>query len=337
MRTFAALKKDQMPNAIITAVGGYVPDQILSNHDLEKMMDTSDEWITTRTGIKERRVMPKDEAVSDIGLRVVNQLLEKSGTNPDEIDMLISATCTADHIIPDSANTICYKSGINNAWAYDLNAACSGFVFALYTASQFIETGRYKKIIVCGAEKLTPFMNYEDRTTSILFGDGGGGVLLEATDEPLGIMDAVLDGDGEGAKFLNIAAGGSLIPITPEVLEKKQHCIYQEGKHVFKRAVNGMAGTIRQVMDRNSLQIDDIDWIVPHQANKRILNSVADHLDYPKEKVMMNIHKYGNTSAGTIPLCLWEYEDQLKRGDNVMLTAFGGGFTWGSLYLKWAY
>ena len=326
-----------MANAIITAVAGYVPDQILSNRDLEKIMDTSDEWIQSRTGIQARRVMPSNEAVSDIGAYVVRDILKKSGTKPEEIDLLICATCTADYILPDSANSICFKTGLRNAFGFDLNAACSGFVFALHTASQFIQTGAYKKVIVVGAEKLTSYMNYEDRTTSILFGDGGGGVLLERGGKDEGIIDAVLKGDGEGCKFLKIEAGGSLYPPTKERLELKMQYISQDGKNVFKRAVTGMAETITEVMRRNRLKKEDVNWVVPHQANERIVTAVASQIDYPMDRVMLNISRYGNTSAGTIPLCLWEYEDHLKKGDNVILTAFGGGFTWGSLYLKWAY
>lgn len=326
-----------MRHAIITAVGGYVPDTVLSNFDLEKLMDTNDEWIRTRTGIRERRVMPPNQAVTEIGYRSVLQILEKSGTDPAEIDLLICATCTSDYILPDSANGICFKAGLLNTYGYDLNAACSGFVFALFTAAQFIESGRHKKIIVVGAEKLTSYMNYEDRATSIIFGDGGGAVLLEASDESLGVVDAVLKGDGDGCRFLKIPAGGSLNPVNEERLAKRENFVFQDGKSVFKRAVNGMASTIKEVAQRCDLALDDIDWIVPHQANERIISAVADQLDYPREKVMLNIDKFGNTSAGTIPLCLWEYEDQLKKGDRVILTAFGGGFTWGSLYLKWAY
>lgn len=325
-----------MPNAIITAVAGYVPDQILSNLDLEKMMDTNDEWIKTRTGISERRVLPENEAVSHIGERLVRDLLAKSQSSPEDIEMLVCATCTGDYILPDTANNICYKAGLSEAFGFDINAACSGFVFALYTASQFIQTGRYKKVIVIGAEKLTSYMNYEDRTTSILFGDGGGGVLLEAGEE-YGVIDATLKGDGIGCSMLRIDGGGSLNPLNHERIDQKMHYVTQDGKQVFRRAVGGMSGTIQEVLKRNNLTSEDIHWIVPHQANERIIRAVADSMDFPMDKVMMNIEKYGNTSAGTIPLCLWEYEPRLKKGDNIMLTAFGGGFTWGSLYLKWAY
>ncbi len=326
-----------MTHAIITAVGGYVPQEVLSNFDLEKMMDTSDEWIRTRTGIRERRVMPGDQAVTEIGHRSVMQILEKTGIDPLEVDLLICATCTSDYLLPDSANGICFRSGLHNAYGFDMNAACSGFVFALYTAAQFIESGAHQKVIVVGAEKLTSYLNYEDRTTSIIFGDGGGAVLVEASEDRQGVIDAVLKGDGDGCRFLRIHAGGSLYPATHERLENRENYIFQDGKSVFKRAVQGMAGTIEDVMKRNGLSLDEIDWIVPHQANERIIKAVSDLLGYPREKVMLNIDKYGNTSAGTIPLCLWEYEDKLKPGDKIILTAFGGGFTWGSLYLKWAY
>ncbi len=325
-----------MPKAAITAVGGYVSDQVLSNHDLEKIMETNDEWITTRTGIKERRVLPKDQAVSDIGVNVVKQLLEKSNSAKEEIDLLICATCTGDYIIPDTANNICYKAGLTNTFGYDLNAACSGFLFALFTGAQFIETGRYKKVIVIGGEKMTSYMNYEDRTTSILFGDGGGGVLLEPSEE-YGVIDAVLKGDGVGCEMLRIEAGGSLNPFNQERLDNREQFVRQDGKQVFKRAVTGMSETVKQIMSKHTLDSSDVNWIVPHQANERIISSVVRQLDFPMERVMLNIAKYGNTSAGTIPLCLWEYENKLNQGDNVILTAFGGGFTWGSLFLKWAY
>ena len=325
-----------MPRAAITAVGGYVSDQVLSNSDLEKIMETNDEWITSRTGIRERRVLREDQAVSDIGVHVVAQLLQKTGTDKNDIDLLICATCTGDYIIPDTANNICYKAGLTNTFGYDINAACSGFLFALYTGAQFIETGRYKKVIVIGGEKMTSYMNYEDRTTSILFGDGGGGVLLEPSDD-YGVIDAILKGDGIGSQMLKVNAGGSLNPINEERLKNKEQYVTQDGKQVFKRAVMGMSDTVSEVMQKNNLRAEDVKWIVPHQANERIIASVARQLDFPMSRVMLNIAKYGNTSAGTIPLCLWEYEDRLKKGDNVILTAFGGGFTWGSLYLKWAY
>jgi len=327
-----------MTNAIITAVSGYVPDQVLSNSDLEKIMDTNDEWITTRTGIRERRVMPDDQAVTYIGTRTVQDILVKKDIDPDSIDLVICATCTGDYILPDCANSICHATGLNKAFGFDINAACSGFVFAVYTAAQFIKTGTYKRVIVIGAEKLTSYMNYEDRTTSIIFGDGGGGVLIEASEEEgLGIIDASLEGDGSGKDYLRIDAGGSLNPISHERINGREQYVQQDGKRIFKRAVSGMATSMQEVMRRNNLTNDDLRWVVPHQANLRIITSVAKLIDFPMDRVMVNIEKYGNTSAGTIPLCLWDYEDQLKKGDGVMLTAFGGGFTWGSLFLRWAY
>ncbi len=327
-----------MPQAVILGVSGFVPDRILSNADLEKMMDTSDEWISSRTGIKERRVLDDDKAVVHIGVQSVKGILQKTGLDPTEVDMVICATCTGDYILPDCANSICHKAGLTRAFGFDISAACSGFIFALYTAAQFIETGAYKKIIVIGGEKLTSYMDYTDRTTSIIFGDGGGGVLLGASEEEgLGIIDAELHGDGRGCEMLRVDGGGSLHPIRGKVDPNHKPYVSQEGKTVFKRAVQGMSSTIKTVMDRNDLDNSDIAWLVPHQANLRIIHSVANMMDFPLEQVMINIEKYGNTSAGTIPLCLSDYESQLKKGDGVMLTAFGGGFTWGSIFLRWAY
>ena len=324
--------------AAITGVGGYVPDDVLTNADLEKMVDTTDEWITTRTGIKERRILrTPGKATSDMGLEVVRQLLEKTGTKPEEIDLLICATVTPDTTFPDTANTILDKAGAKNAFGFDINAACSGFLFALTTGAKFIESGMYKKVIVIGADKMSAIVDYSDRSTCIIFGDGAGGVLLEPNTEGNGVIDAVLRSDGSGREFLHMKAGGSLKPATPETVANKEHFVFQDGKPVFKAAVTGMVTTVNQVLARNNMTTEDIDWLVPHQANMRIINSVGDMLDFPMDKVMVNIQKYGNTTAGTLPLCLWEYESQLKKGDNLMLTAFGGGFTWGSLYLKWAY
>ncbi len=324
--------------AAITGVGGYVPDDVLTNADLEKMVDTTDEWITTRTGIKERRILrTPGKATSDMGVEVVRQLLEKTGTKPEEIDLLICATVTPDTTFPDTANTILDKAGAKNAFGFDINAACSGFLFALTTGAKFIESGMYKKVIVIGADKMSAIVDYSDRSTCIIFGDGAGGVLLEPNTEGNGVIDAILKSDGSGREFLHMKAGGSLKPATPETVANKEHFVFQDGKPVFKAAVTGMVTTVNQVLARNNMTTEDIDWLVPHQANMRIINSVGDMLDFPMDKVMVNIHKYGNTTAGTLPLCLWEYESQLKKGDNLMLTAFGGGFTWGSLYLKWAY
>ncbi len=324
--------------AAITGVGGYVPEDILSNTDLEKMVDTTDEWITTRTGIKERRILKDpNKATSDMGVEVVKQILEKKGISPDEIDMLICATVTPDTTFPDTANTILSKVGAKNAFGYDINAACSGFLYALTTGAKFIESGMYKKVIVIGADKMSSIIDYTDRSTCIIFGDGAGGVLLEPNTEGLGFVDAVLRGDGAGREFLHMKAGGSLKPATAETVANKEHYVFQDGKPVFKAAVTGMVSTVNQVLERNHITVDDIDWLVPHQANMRIINSVGDMLEIPKEKVMVNISKFGNTTAGTLPLCLWDYESKLKKGDHIMFTAFGGGFTWGSVLVKWAY
>ncbi|HRO08059.1 MAG TPA: beta-ketoacyl-ACP synthase III [Saprospiraceae bacterium] len=325
-------------HAAITGVGGYVPDDVLTNADLEKMVDTNDEWITTRTGIKERRIL-KDpsKATSDMGVEAVNQLLQKTNTQASDIELLICATVTGDMVFPDTANTILDKVGAKNAFGFDINAACSGFLYALTTAAKFIESGMYKKVIVVGADKMSSIVDYEDRATCIIFGDGAGAVMLEPTDEESGIMDSLLKADGAGREFLHMKAGGSLKPPSAETVANKEHYVYQEGKSVFKAAVNGMVSTTNQVLERNNLEIDDISWLVPHQANMRIINSVGDMLGIPAEKVMVNIHKYGNTTAATIPLCLSEYEPQLKKGDYLILTAFGGGFTWGSILIKWSY
>jgi 3-oxoacyl-[acyl-carrier-protein] synthase-3 len=323
--------------AVITAVGGFVPEDVLTNFDLEKMVDTTDEWITTRTGIKERRILKGEgKATSYMGVKVVEEILKKRGISADEIDMLICATVTGDMVFPDTANTILDKIGAKNAFGYDINAACSGFLYALTTGSKFIESGTYKKVIVLGADMMSSIVNYKDRTTCIIFGDGGGGFLLEPSEkEGYGVIDSILKADGSGRAYLHMKAGGSLKPASPESVNNMEHYVYQDGKPVFKAAVTGMVSTIKELLERNQLSIDDIDWLVPHQANMRIINSVADMLDFPKEKVMINIHKFGNTTAGTLPLCIWEYENRLKKGDKIILTAFGGGFTWGSTYLVW--
>jgi 3-oxoacyl-[acyl-carrier-protein] synthase III len=324
--------------AAIKGVGGYVPDHILSNEDLAKMVDTSDEWIVSRTGIKERRIINDPKVgTSDLGARAVLNLIEKTGIDPNEIELLICATIKGDMPVPDTANTILDKVGAKNAWGFDINAACSGFLFALTTASQFIETGRHKKVVVVGADVMSSVVNYEDRTTCILFGDGAGAVLLEANDEGYGLRDSVLKGDGSGRNLLYIKGGGTLYPMTEDFIKTKEQYIYQDGKSVFKYAVNGMSGAIRELMDRNDLTKSDISWIVPHQANKRIINAIGESLDFPMERVMTNIIRYGNTTAATLPLCLWDYEKQLVKGDNLLFTAFGGGFTWGATYLRWAY
>lgn len=323
--------------AAITGVQGYVPDDILSNKDLEKMVDTNDEWITSRTGIKERRILKTPGmTASDMGKIMVEGLLEKTGTHPDEVELVICATITGDLVFPDTANTICDKVGIRNAFGFDIHAACSGFLFGLNVGSKFIETG-YKKVIVVGMDKMSSIIDYTDRTTCVIFGDGGGAVMLEPNEEGNGIIDAVLHGDGGGRHFLHMKAGGSALPASQETIDKRLHYVYQEGKTVFKQAVKGMVSSVQDVMSRNGLSSADLDWVVPHQANMRIITTVAEDLGVPLDKVMINIQKYGNTTSGTLPLCLWEWEDKLSKGDNLVLTAFGGGFTWGATLLKWAY
>lgn len=323
--------------AAITAVHGYVPEYILTNQELETMVDTSDEWITTRTGIKERRILKGGRATSDMGVEAVKGLLEKRGIQPEEIDLVICATVTPDMPFPATANIISDKVGAKNAWGYDLNAACSGFIFALATGAQYIESGMHQKVVVVGADMMSSIINYEDRTTCIIFGDGAGAVLLEANHEGLGVMDSILRSDGSGRHYLRQAAGGSACPASIETVTNKQHYVYQEGKAVFKFAVVNMAEVSAEIMERNQLGPEDIAWLVPHQANKRIIDATAERMGVGPEKVMVNIEKYGNTTAGTIPLCLWDWEDKLKKGDNLILSAFGGGFTWGAVYLKWAY
>ena len=324
--------------AAITAVNGYVPEDKLTNADLEKIVDTNDEWIIARTGIKERRIL-KDptKASSDLGAEAVKGLLKKRGISPDEIDMVICATATPDHLFPSTANIISDKCGIKNAWSYDIMAACSGFLYSLATASQFIETGKYKKIIVVGADKMSSIVDYTDRSTCIIFGDGAGAVLLEANEEGYGIQDSILHTDGSGREFLHQKAGGSLNPASVKTVENKDHFIFQEGRTVFKFAVSKMADVSAEILERNNLTGDDVNWLVPHQANLRIIDATANRMGLDPSKVMINIHKFGNTTNGTIPICLWEWEEKLKKGDNIILAAFGGGFTWGSIYLKWAY
>ncbi|MDA8648217.1 ketoacyl-ACP synthase III [bacterium] len=322
--------------AAITGVQGYLPDHILSNEDLSKIVDTSDEWITSRTGIKERRVM-KDGASSDMGAEAVKGLLEKTNTSADEIDLVIVATVTPDYPFPSTSNVICDKVGMKNAWGYDLIAACSGFIYGLATGAQFIETGRYKKVIVVGVDKMTSIIDYQDRTTCVIFGDGCGAVMLEPDTEGFGVQDFLLHADGSGRQYLIQPAGGSANPASKETVEQRGHFVKQEGKQVFKFAVTNMADVSAEIMEKNNLTSDDVDWLVPHQANLRIIDATANRMGLSKEKVMINIQKYGNTTAGTLPLCLWDYEKQLKKGDNIILSAFGGGFTWGAVYLKWAY
>jgi 3-oxoacyl-[acyl-carrier-protein] synthase-3 len=327
-----------MIRAAITAVGGSVPENKLTNQDLEKMVDTTDEWITTRTGIKERRIENRPGfGASDIAVPAVLELCEKRGFSPEEIDLLICATVTGDFNFPSTANIITDKIGATNAWSFDVNAACSGFIYSVSTATQFIETGKYKKVVVVGVDKMSSIIDYEDRQTCIIFGDGAGAVLLEPTEEEVGIMDFQLHSDGSGKKHLFQPAGGSVKPASAETVQNKEHFVYQEGKHVFKFAVTNMADVSYEVMQRNGLDGDSVDWLVPHQANLRIIDATAQRMDLDPAKVMINIEKYGNTTSGTIPLCLWEWENKLKKGDNLILSAFGGGFTWGAIYVKWAY
>ena len=325
-------------NAAITCVGGYVPEYIMTNKELEKIVDTTDDWITSRTGIKERRVLKGEgKATSDMGAEVVKQICEKRSISPEEIDLILVATVTPDMPFPSTSNIICDKVGAKNAWGYDLSAACSGFLYALVTGQRFIESGAYKKVVVVGADKMSSIIDYEDRTTCIIFGDGAGGVLLEPTEEAVGVIDSVLKSDGSGREYLNIKAGGSYKPSSYETIQNKEHFVYQEGRSVFKFAVTNMADVSAEVMERNNLSSDDVDWLVPHQANLRIIDATRERAGLPEDKVMINIQKYGNTTAGTLPLCLWDWEKKLKKGDNLLLAAFGGGFTWGSVYLKWAY
>ncbi len=325
-------------HAAITAVNGYVPDYILTNQELETMVDTNDEWITTRTGIKERRILKGEgQATSDMAVPAVKGLLEKRGIGAEEIDLIIFCTVTPDMPFPATANILADKIGAVNAWGYDLMAACSGFIFGLTTGAQFIESGMHKKVLVVGGDKMSSIINYNDRTTCIIFGDGCGAVLLEPNDEGLGVMDSILKSDGAGCSYLNIKAGGSLHPASHETVDAGWHYAYQEGRAVFKFAVTNMANVAAEIMERNNLTADDVAWLVPHQANKRIIDATGERMGLPSEKVMVNIERYGNTTAGTIPLCLWEWESRLKKGDTLILAAFGGGFTWGSVYLKWAY
>lgn len=324
--------------AAITGVNAWVPDYVLTNQELETMVDTNDEWITTRTGIKERRILKgKDQGTSVIGIHAVKGLLEKTNTSPEEVELLICATVTGDMIFPDTANLIAAASGIKNAFCFDINAACSGFLYALTTGARFVESGQYKKVIVVGADKMSSIIDYSDRTTCIIFGDGGGAVMLEPTEDGHGVMDSVHKSDGAGAEYLHLKAGGSRRPASVETVMAREHFVYQNGRPVFKAAVSGMSDVVKQIMQRNQLGVDDVSWVVPHQANKRIIETVSKMADFPMERVMMNIERYGNTTAGTLPLCLHDYESQLKRGDNLILTAFGGGFTWGAVYIKWAY
>ncbi len=324
--------------AAITGVGAYLPENILTNDEISTMVDTSDEWIMSRIGIKERRIL-KGEGLgsSDMGTKAVQELLEKTGISPEEIDMVICPTVTPDMQFPATANIISDKVGIKNAFGYDLNAGCSGFLFALATASKFVESGSHKKVIVVAAEKMSSIVDYSDRNTSPIFGDGAAAVLLEPTTEELGVIDSMMQVDGSGRKHLHQKAGGSVKPASHETIDAREHYIYQEGQAVFKQAVSKMADISVKMMSKHGLKSEDVTWLVPHQANMRIIEATARRMGIKKEQVMINIGKFGNTTAATLPLCLWEWENQLKKGDNIILTTFGAGFTWGSIYLKWAY
>ena len=324
--------------AAITAVGAYLPDFVLTNELLETMVDTTDEWITTRTGIKERRILKeKNAGTSFMAIRAAEDVLKKSGTDASEIDFILVATATPDMPVAATAAYVASQIGATNAFAYDLQAACSSFLYGMSTAASYIESGRYKKILLIGADKMSSIIDYTDRTTCIIFGDGAGAVLFDANEENLGLQDEYLRSDGIGRQFLKIDAGGSILPASEETVKQKQHFVQQDGKSVFKFAVSNMADVSKLIMDRNHLNHEDVHWLVPHQANKRIIDATANRMELGEEKVMMNIHKYGNTTSATLPLLLYDYEKKLRKGDNLIFAAFGGGFTWGAIYLKWAY
>lgn len=325
-------------NAAITGIAGYVPDYILTNDELSRMVDTSDEWIMSRIGIKERHLLKGEgKGTSDMGAEAVKSLLKKTGISPDEIDLLICTTVTPDMQFPATANIISDKVGIKNAFSFDINAGCSGFLFGMSTASKFILSGKYKKVVLVGADKMSSIVDYEDRSISPIFGDGAGAVLFEPTTEDVGIIDEILHVDGAGRKHLHQKAGGSLKPPTHETIDAREHYIYQEGQPVFKAAVKGMADVSVEMMEKHNLTSDTLTWLVPHQANLRIITATAHRMNLPPEKVMINIEKYGNTTDGTLPLLLWEWEKKLKKGDHLIFSTFGAGFTWGAIYLKWAY
>jgi 3-oxoacyl-[acyl-carrier-protein] synthase-3 len=326
-------------SAVITGVGAYVPDYVLTNAELETMVDTNDEWIRTRTGVEERRILKEPEAGSSyMAVRAVRELLEKTNTAAEEVDLIICATVTPDMQFPATANIIAHEVGLKNSFGYDISAACSGFLYALTTGAKFVESGTHKKVIVVGVDKMSSIIDYTDRSTCIIFGDGAGAVMLEPSEDvSLGIRDAILKSDGVGKEFLHLKAGGSARPATLETVQNRDHFVFQDGQPVFKAAVKGMADVVLKVIRRNGLIADDIRWLVPHQANIRIIESVARMADFPMERVMVNIQKYGNTTAGTLPLCLYDFEQQLQKGDQIILTAFGGGYTWGAVWVTWAY
>lgn len=324
--------------AAITGVEGFLPEYILTNAELETMVDTNNEWIMTRTGVSERRILKGENlGTSDMAAEAVKKLLAKTNTKPEEVELIICSTVTPDMVFPATANIISDKAGLKNAWGYDLAAACSGFLFALTTGAQFIESGKHKKVIVVGADKMSSIVDYTDRATCVIFGDGAACVMLEPDETGNGIQDSILRTDGSGRHYLHQKAGGSLKPASHETVDNKEHFIFQDGQPVFKFAVTNMADVSAEIMERNNLKSEDVAWLVPHQANKRIIDATASRMGVGSEKVMINIQRYGNTTNATIPLCLWEWEKQLKKGDNIILAAFGGGFTWGSVWLKWAY
>lgn len=325
-------------HAVITGIGGYVPEYRLTNEELSTMMDTSDEWITTRVGIKERRILKDDtKGSSYLGIQAVNDLFAKRDVNPEEIEIVICTTSTPDRLFPSTASIIAAETGMKNAFAYDIQAACTGFIVGFTIATNFIETGRYKKILVISTEKMSASVNYNDRATAPLFGDGAGCALVEPTSENIGFVDSIIKNNGAGFKHLHMKAGGSVKPASHETVDNQEHYVYQEGMHVFKNAVTDMSDVSAEIMEKHNLSADDVAWLIPHQANLRIIDAVVKRTNIPYEKVVINIQKYGNTSSASIPLCLWEWEDKFKKGDNIILTAFGAGFIWGALYMKWGY
>ncbi|MBF02321.1 MAG: 3-oxoacyl-ACP synthase [Flavobacterium sp.] len=324
--------------AAITAIGSYVPDYVLSNQVLEKMVETNDEWITTRTGIKERRILKEEgEGTSFLAIKAAQNLIDKANIDPKEIDLVIMATATPDMPVASTGVYVATQIGATNAFAFDLQAACSSFLYGMSTASAYIQSGKYKKVLLIGADKMSSIIDYTDRATCIIFGDGGGAVLFEPNEEGLGLQDEILRSDGVGREFLKIEAGGSILPASEETVKNKQHYVFQDGKTVFKYAVSGMADVSEKIMERNQLTHDDVNWLVAHQANKRIIDATANRMGVEESKVLVNIHRYGNTTSATLPLLLCDFESQLKKGDNIIFAAFGGGFTWGAIYLKWAY
>jgi 3-oxoacyl-[acyl-carrier-protein] synthase-3 len=324
--------------AAITAIGSYVPDYVLSNQVLETLVDTNDEWITTRTGIKERRLLKEEgKGTSYLAIKAAQNLLEKANLDPKEIDLVIMATATPDMPVASTGVFVATEIGATNAFAYDLQAACSSFLYGMSTASAYIASGKYKKVLLIGADKMSSIIDYTDRATCIIFGDGAGAVLFEPNTEGLGLQDEILKSDGIGRDFLKIEAGGSILPPSEETIKNKQHFVFQDGKTVFKYAVSGMADVSEKIMQRNNLSHDDVNWLVAHQANRRIIDATANRMELDESKVLINIQKYGNTTSATLPLLLSDFENQLKKGDNIIFAAFGGGFTWGAIYLKWAY